>query len=155
MKITPNTRPRVNGREEFEGAVPLMRLVAERIPPKRARVEVNLVGTRTMSALNRTYRDRRGPSEILTFSYASDPSTGLEPDSPVGEIVLCWPPIAAGAAARGVPPGAYLMRLLVHGLLHLRGYRHDDTEHEDAMERAERRYLRGYLDEDVVMELFA
>jgi probable rRNA maturation factor len=132
-----------------------MRLVAERIPPKRARVEVSLVGTRTMASLNRTYRDRCGPAEILTFPYAGDPSTDLEPDSSIGEIILCWPPIAAEAAERGVPPNAYLVRLLVHGLLHLRGYRHDDAKHEDAMERAERRYLRGYLDEDVVMELFA
>ncbi len=132
-----------------------MRLVADRIPPKGARVEVSLVGARTMASLNRTYRNRRGASEILAFPYAGDPSTDLEPGSPVGEIVLCWPPIATGAAAREVPPTAYLVRLLVHGLLHLRGYRHDDAEHEDEMERAERRYLRGYLDENVVTELYA
>ncbi len=132
-----------------------MRLVADRIPPKRARVEVSLVGARTMASLNRTYRNRCGASEILTFPYAGDPSACLEPDSSVGEIVLCWPPIATGAAARGVPPTAYLLRLLVHGLLHLRGYQHEDAEHEVAMERAERRYLRGYLDENVVTELYA
>jgi probable rRNA maturation factor len=155
VKISPSTRPRVSGREEFNRAVPLMRRVASAIAPKRALVEVCLVGSRTMAALNRTYRHRRGVSEILTFSYRDDPSAGLGSEGAVGEVVFCWPAIESAARKRGVPAAAFLLRLLVHGLLHLKGYRHDDAGSVRAMERVERRFLRGYLDESVVTELFA
>jgi probable rRNA maturation factor len=108
-----------------------------------------------MAALNRAYRNRRGAAEILTFSYRDDPSAGLESEGAIGEIVLCWPAIEGAARGRGVPPAALLIRLLVHGFLHLKGYRHDDAKRERAMERIERRFLRGYLDERVVNALFA
>jgi len=132
-----------------------MRLVASSIPPQGALVEISLVGSRTMAALNRTYRDGRGAAQILTFSYWDDPGAGRASDGAVGEIIFCWPPIVAGARRRGVSTEAYLLRLLVHGLLHLKGYRHGDERDERVMERAERRILRGYLDEGVVTELFA
>ncbi len=155
MKISPSTRPRVSGKEEFERAVPLMRRAASAIAPKRALVEVSLVGSRTMAALNRVYRDRRGVAQILTFSYRDDPSAGLGSEGAIGEIVFCWPAIEAGARGCGVSPASYLLRLLVHGLLHLKGYQHDDEKNERAMERVEKTFLRGYLDESVVAELFA
>ncbi len=132
-----------------------MRQVASAIAPKRALVEVSLIGSRTMAALNRSYRNRRGVAEILTFSYRDDPSAGLGSEGAIGEIVFCWPAIETGARGRGVLPAAYLLRLLVHGLLHLKGFRHDDEKNERAMERVERRLLSGYLDESVVTELFA
>lgn len=154
MKISTSTRPRVSGKEEFERAVPVMRRLASAVSPRRALVEVSLVGSRTMAALNRTYRNRRGIARILTFSYRDDPITGEVPEGAIGEIVVCWPGVETGARERGVPTTAYLLRLLVHGLLHLKGYRHDSEENERAMERAEKRYLRDHLDESVVTELF-
>lgn len=132
-----------------------MRHMASAIAPKRALVEVSLVGSKTMAALNRAYRNRSGVAEVLTFSYRDDPSIGLGSDGAIGEVVLCWSAIEAGARERGVSPAAYLLRLLVHGLLHLKGYRHDDEKNERAMERVERQFLRGYLDERIVTELFA
>ena len=132
-----------------------MRLVAAAVPPKHALVGVSLVGAKRMAALNRTYRDRRGITQILTFSYRDDPSDGLAPESTIGEIVLCWPPIAAWADERGVQPVVCLLRLLVHGLLHLKGYLHDGERAECAMERAEKRYLHGYIGEGVMAKLFA
>jgi probable rRNA maturation factor len=145
----------VSGKEEFERAVPLMRRVASAITPKQTLVEVSLVGSRTMATLNRTYRNRRGIAQILTFSYLDDPSTGLGFEGAIGEIVFCWPAIEVGARGRGVPTVSYLLRLLVHGLLHLKGYQHEDERDERAMESVERKFLRGYLDERVVNELFA
>jgi rRNA maturation RNase YbeY len=154
VKIVPSSRSRVKGKGEFERAAPLMEAVASCFPPEDALVEVNLVGERRMAELSRLYRSKGGASEILTFSYTEDPPADPSAENPVGEIYLCWRRIAVGAGKRSVSRRAYLLRLLVHGLCHLRGYRHDDTRSEKRMENVEKRILRQHLSEEEVARLF-
>ena len=116
-------------------------------------MEVTWVGERKMATLNRVYKRRRGAAEILTFSYRG--AAGRVPESPAGEIYLCWARLVRGAKRRGVSPRAYAARLLVHGLLHLRGHRHDTASAGARMEAAERRFLRGNFSERVLERLFA
>lgn len=154
MKIIPNSRPRVKGREEFDRTVPLMEGLASHLRPKNALVEVNLVGERRMAALNRMYRGMRGAPEVLTFPYTGDPDIGRDAESPLGEIFLCWPRIAIGAGRRRVTREAYAVRLLVHGLYHLKGYGHECERCELAMEKMERELLGLHLSGEVMKRLF-
>jgi rRNA maturation RNase YbeY len=155
MKIVPASRPMVKGRKDFERAVPIMEALASDLSPKNALVEVNLVGERRMAELNREHRGRKGASEILTFCYGRDPGLDREAESPFGEIFLCWQRLSKGALVRKVPCVAYLLRLFVHGLCHLKGYRHDDAGSERRMESVEKKLLRPHLPEEVVTRLFA
>jgi len=145
-------RGRLAGNAEFGRLSPLLRSLADRCPPRRAVVEINWVGERKMAVLNSVYKRRAGAADILTFSYGGA-SEGV-PESPLGEIYLCWPHLRRGAKRRGVSSKAYAARLLVHGLFHLRGYRHDTVTGEARMEAAERRFLRGSLSERVLQRLF-
>ena len=61
----------------------------------------------------------------------------------------------AGARRRRVKPAFYMLRLLAHGLCHLKGYRHDDDESESRMEEVERELLRGLIPRDAIARLFA
>ena len=155
MKIIPSSIPGVNGRKEFERFEALMRDVASGFAPAGAIVEVNLIGERRMAGLNRKYRDRRGATEILTFSYAGEHGGWHGVESPIGEIYFCWRKLAIGAEERGVTKKAYLLRLLVHGLCHLKGYRHRDGDETGRMEKVERRYLAGHVSKRQIEVLFA
>jgi probable rRNA maturation factor len=132
---------------------PLLRVVASPVEPRGALVAVNWIGERAMARLNGAYKRRTGATEILTFPCggALDP----EGDAPLGEIYLCWTRLVRGARLRGVSPRAYAARLVVHGLLHLRGYRHDDSRSAGRMEAAEARLLERHLSEREVKRLFA
>jgi len=132
---------------------PLLRQLADAFEPRHASVQVNWIGERTMAHLNRAYTRRTGAAEILSFSCAG----GLDPgkEIPLGEIYLCWTRLLRAARRNGVPPRAYGARLLVHGLFHLRGLRHDDARSAARMEAAEARFLRAYLTEREVERLFA
>ncbi len=107
-----------------------------------------------MSELGRVYRRRKGASEILTFPYGTPLDGENGDEDAVGEIFLCWARLAAGARRRGVSPAHYLLRLLAHGLCHLKGYRHDDEKNERKMEEVESRLLRGLVPKDVIGRLF-
>ena len=92
---------------------------------------VRIVGTREGRALNRRFRRRARATNVLSFAYGGE-----------GDVVLCHPVVAREARAQGKPLRAHYAHLVVHGVLHLRGYMHDDKRSARRMEAREIRILR-------------
>ncbi len=91
-------------------------------------VTLRIVGTRESRNLNRTYRKKNRPTNVLSFDG--------------GDVVLCHPVIAREAQAQGKSIAAHYAHLVVHGVLHLRGYDHENKRDAARMARAEIRILR-------------
>lgn len=91
-------------------------------------VSVRVVDEDEMQSLNRRYRERDRPTNVLSFP--AGPIAGLpEGESgPLGDVVVCAAVVSAEAAAQQKPVADHWAHLLVHGTLHLLGY---DHEHED------------------------
>lgn len=81
-----------------------------------------IVGARTMADLNRRYRGKPGPTDVLSFPSGEEDDEGL---TYLGDIAVCGPVAAAAAREAGHPLAEELRRLLLHGLLHLMGYDHE------------------------------
>ena len=115
--------------------------VLERQRRPGAQVTVLLVGDRAMRALNRRWRGKDAPTDVLAFSQREGEGGGLHPEL-LGDVV-----ISVEQAARQAPGGdllAELVRLLVHGLCHLRGL--DHARRADAARmRAEEARLLGVV----------
>ena len=92
---------------------------------------VRIVGAREGRALNRSFRGRDYPTNVLSFAYGNGR----------GDIVLCHPVIAREARAQGKTLAAHYAHLVLHGLLHLRGYEHEKKREAERMARAEVRLL--------------
>ena len=82
-------------------------------------------------SLNRQYRRKPYATNVLSFSYAKDR----------GDVVLCHPVIAREARAQRKTLAAHYAHLVLHGLLHLRGYEHEKKREAERMERIEIRLL--------------
>lgn len=106
-----------------------------------ARITLRIVGSREGRALNRRFRGRSGPTNVLAFTLARAPR--LE-----GDIALCAPVIAREARAQGKERAAHYAHLVVHGVLHLQGYDHATERQARRMERREARIVTalGYPD---------
>jgi probable rRNA maturation factor len=100
-------------------------------------VTLRIVGSPEGRLLNRRFRKRGHATNVLSFSYGR-----------VGDIVLCHPVIAREARAQGKSLRAHYAHLVVHGVLHLRGYLHHDKASARKMEAREIRILRriGFAD---------
>ncbi len=85
--------------------------------PEHAEVEVALVGDATIARLNRRYRGRSGPTDVLTFPGV--PGRGR---LVLGEVVISLPRARAQARRFRQPVRREVALLLAHGVLHLRGY---------------------------------
>lgn len=95
-----------------------------------ARVTVRIVGSGEARALNRHFRGRDYPTNVLTFILRERPR--LE-----GDLALCAPVVAREARDQGKSVSAHYAHLVVHGLLHLQGYDHEAEREARVMERLE------------------
>ena len=86
-------------------------------------------------ALNRCYRDRDRPTNVLAFVY--DAKRGAEGHLLSGDIVLCAPVLRREANRQGKTLDAHCAHLVVHGMLHLQGYVHDHAVEAARMEARE------------------
>ena len=89
---------------------------------------LRIVGEREGRALNRAFRKIDHATNVLSFD--------------TGDIVLCHPVIRREAHAQGKSVAAHYAHLVVHGVLHLRGYRHEKKRDAARMEAREIRILR-------------
>ncbi len=106
-----------------------------------ADLSLSLVGRTRMRSLNRQYRGRDYPTDVLAFpmEQIGSPATVF-----LGDVVICVP-VAIGQASRFENTADQeLLRLLIHGTLHLLGYDHEKSTREATrMQQKERRIVKA------------
>lgn len=107
-----------------------------------AELSLVLVSDRIMHELNRTWRGRDRPTDVLAFAQRE--GAGGAPPGLLGDVVISVDTARRQATRLGHSVGAEGDRLLVHGLLHLLGYDHERSAAEARrMARKERLLLRA------------
>lgn len=125
-------------------------LKAEGVAPP---YEVSLVftGSETVKQLNRDYRKVDEPTDVLAFymlpQKGADSSFTLPPDgvTRLGEVIISYPQAVAQAKEYGHPAERELALLVIHGILHLLGYNHEEPGEESEMREKERELLERCL----------
>jgi len=107
---------------------------------------IRVVGSAASRRLNREFRGRDRPTNVLSFPASAEERayTGA-----LGDLVICATVVAAEARAQRKAPAAHWAHMVVHGVLHLHGWDHERSRREArAMEACEVEILRGfgYLD---------
>lgn len=100
-------------------------LLVERHAPG-AELSIALIGDDEMRALNRDYRGKDKPTDVLAFPMDNPAESGAQ----LGDIVISLDTASRQAAERGLTPAAEVRTLLVHGFLHLLGYDHERSPAE-------------------------
>lgn len=94
--------------------------------------------------LNRRYRDRRYPTDVLSFPSGMPAALREQLDSePLGDIVVCAELAQREALSRDKPVDHHWAHLVIHGCLHLLGYDHAAREDAANMEKIETEVLRN------------
>jgi len=98
-------------------------------------LSVALVSDVEIAELNKSYRDKDGPTNVLSF-----PAIGPAPVQ--GDIVVALQTVLREAGKREISARDHATHLLVHGILHLQGYDHMEKADADIMEALEIRALQ-------------
>lgn len=101
-------------------------------------VSVRIVQENESRELNRTYRDKDKPTNVLSFPCELPPQV----DIPLlGDLVICAPIVAKEANEQGKLLSAHWAHMVVHGTLHLLGYDHIEDDEAETMEALETQIL--------------
>lgn len=128
-------------------------LLREELGLADAGLGVNLVSARAMAALNWRWLRHEGSTDILTFDERGmeapesgdagpGPAPASDPDRLLGELFISVDDAVRQAREFRTRPGAELVRYLIHGVLHLRGYDDRDARARRVMKREEDRLVR-------------
>ncbi len=115
-------------------------------------VSVLLCDDRLIRDLNLRYRGINRPTDVLTFSQGQSPGTGAGggQKDPAGDIVISMDTLNRNAKLNGVDTEKELRRLLIHGLLHLNGINHDETDSTDEMIALQEQMLNELNSERII-----
>lgn len=110
--------------------------VAERLVlPAHAEVSVTFVTDAAMTELNSQYRGMSGPTDVLSFAFSEGEEVSVPEGAPLmlGDIIISARRAQAQALEFGHSFEREIVFLLVHGLLHLVGYDHDEANEGEMM----------------------
>lgn len=103
-----------------------------------AELVVRIVDEAESAALNEGFRGKVGPTNVLSFPFEAPPQIESRH---LGDLVICAPVVAREAAEQGKAEDAHWAHMLVHGVLHLRGYDHQTEVEAEVMEKLETQIL--------------
>ncbi len=108
-----------------------------------AELSVHLVDDFTIQVLNRDYRKKDAPTDVLAFPLSA--RRGAPRDAPrlLGDVVISLPTALRQARSRKRALLPEVRFLLAHGLLHLVGYDHGTPSQKREMDRETRRLVRA------------
>ena len=97
-------------------------------------LSIRIVDEPEAKTLNETYRGASGPTNVLSFPF--DEKTP-EPLPLIGDIVICAPVVAREAEEQNKALNAHWAHMIIHGVLHLLGYDHQNDSEAAIMEALE------------------
>jgi probable rRNA maturation factor len=141
----PSIELRVEG-GDWPGEAQLEALSSRAVAAVAGMVDVSLRGREvsllftddaTIAGINRDWRGKPKPTNVLSFPAADGENPGAGMATPLGDIVFGYETVAKEAAEADLTLADHITHLLVHGLLHLLGYDHEEDAAATAMEQLE------------------
>ena len=98
------------------------------IPTNNLHLCITIVDEAESAVLNESYRQKKGPTNVLSFNYEKIP--GITADS-LGDLAICAAVVKTEATTQRKTLQSHFAHMTIHGALHLLGYDHiQDTEAE-------------------------
>lgn len=130
LQLAVDSHPDIPTQKQFEHWVHTT-LIGRR---ENAEMTIRLVDTAESATLNEQFRQRSGPTNILSFPIETDM---ILPVPLLGDLVICVPLVLAEAEQQAKSVEFHWAHLVVHGVLHLLGYDHQTDAMAQTMETLE------------------
>lgn len=109
-------------------------IIDKKHQPPTSHVAIKVIDEDEMTQLNKQYRDKNGPTNVLSFPTPTTPGC---PQHLLGDIAICATVVWREANEANIPLAAHWAHLTIHGLLHLLGYDHETDTQANEMQALE------------------
>lgn len=103
-----------------------------------------LTGNDEIQVINREYRDKDQPTDVISFAYHETEDFDIGPYDTLGDIVISLERVVEQAQEYNHSPKRELFYVLTHGILHLLGYDHIEEEDKIEMRAKEEEILGSF-----------
>jgi len=103
---------------------------------------IRIVERAEITQLNKDYRHQDKPTNVLSFPYEAFPIPSVVTIPLLGDIVICHDIVVKEAQQQGKSIQAHWAHMVIHGLLHLKGYDHMNKKDALIMEKLEVKILK-------------
>ena len=103
-------------------------------------LSVRIVDAEEGQALNEQFRGSTGATNVLSFPFENE---SPQPLPLIGDIVICAPVVAKEAREQNKALNAHWAHMMIHGVLHLLGYDHQNENDANLMESLETEIMQG------------
>lgn len=100
----------------------------------RQELNVRIVDAEESQLLNKDYRGKDKPTNVLSFPFEAPPGVNA---NILGDLVICAPVVRREAEDQGKTELSHWAHMVVHGMLHLQGYDHENDKDAEEMESRE------------------
>jgi len=100
----------------------------------RQELNVRIVDADESQLLNKEYRGKDKPTNVLSFPFEAPPGVNA---NILGDLVICAPVVRREAQEQGKTESSHWAHMVVHGMLHLQGYDHENDADAEEMESRE------------------
>ena len=109
-------------------------------------VNVRIVGTDEGTEINRKFKHKNGPTNVLAFVGEPDRENNLGVGAPsLGDIVVCYPVVEKESDEMKEVVERHFVHMIIHGFLHLMGYDHQNDLEEHEMNELANKILRSVI----------
>lgn len=109
-----------------------------------AELSILIVDDLQITALNKDYLNRSGPTNVIAFPMREGDFPDISPNL-LGDVVISVDTTEREARAADIHPEERFLELLIHGILHLLGYDHETDKEEAARMEGKTRELMGLV----------
>lgn len=102
----------------------------------REKISLAFVSKKEMQKLNKKFRGKNKPTDVLSFNNIILES--------LGEIVICPEVVKENAKKNSVSVKQEIIKVFAHGILHLLGYDHEKAKEAEIMEKKQDFYLSKF-----------
>ena len=110
-------------------------------------ISIVLADDDTVQTLNRDYRNKDKPTNVLSFAQLDSETGWTAPDRPgpcaLGDLVLAYETVLRESKSENKGFESHFIHLIVHGMLHLLGYDHIEEHDAETMESLEIQILKS------------
>tara|TARA_B100001996_G_scaffold306521_2_gene247741 strand:+ start:1981 stop:2445 length:465 start_codon:yes stop_codon:yes gene_type:complete len=128
--------------ELIENAILLAYQESNRAYDFNISVNIRIVGREEGTEINKKFKKKNAPTNVLAFEGDPAKENQLGVDSPsIGDIVVCYPVVEKESHELEKTVEDHFVHMVIHGFLHLMGYDHQDDQEEQEMNDLTHRVL--------------
>ena len=108
-------------------------------------LSINFVGEKRIKNINKIYRKKDAVTDVISFANIDNDFISQKGEVDLGDVFICTKQISRQARENNVSFQEENIRIIIHGLLHLKGYDHVIKKDAEKMFSLQEKLIKKFL----------